>query len=75
MPNSYATLWKELYRQALEESDGMKFTDLVTGSGLCIRMCVSGYLNGSCFAHVERCECGRGMLFEWILGLLLPSYY
>lgn len=29
MPNSYATLWKEPYRQALKESDEQKLTELV----------------------------------------------
>jgi hypothetical protein len=29
MPNSYATWWKEPYRQALKESDRQKLTELV----------------------------------------------
>ncbi|MFZ0584287.1 MAG: hypothetical protein WAN72_21970 [Candidatus Acidiferrales bacterium] len=29
MPDSYATLWKEPYRQALKESDPRKLTELV----------------------------------------------
>jgi hypothetical protein len=29
MPNSYATLWKEPYRQTLNESDEQKLTELV----------------------------------------------
>jgi hypothetical protein len=29
MPNSYATPWKEPYRQALKESDPQKLTELV----------------------------------------------
>jgi hypothetical protein len=29
MPDSYATLWKEPYREALKESDEQKLTELV----------------------------------------------
>jgi hypothetical protein len=69
MPDSYVTLWKELYRQALEESDGMKLTDLVQAAEYAIVLRLQELEN--CTDHQEE----RAEIKRATAGLLVIKTY
>lgn len=58
MPDSYATLWKEPYRQALKESDPQKLTELVQAAEYAIVLRLRE-LENSMDDHEERSEMKR----------------
>lgn len=58
MPDSYATLWKKPYRQALKESDPRKLTQLVQAAEYAIVLRLQE-LGNSTDTHEERAEMKR----------------
>ena len=58
MPDSYATLWIEPYRQALKESDPQRLTELVKAAEYAIVLRFQE-LENSTDSHEERAEMRR----------------
>jgi hypothetical protein len=69
MPNSYATLWKEPYRQALNESDEQKLTELVQAAEYAIVLRLQEL--ESCTDHQEE----RAEIKRATAGLLVIKTY